>query len=507
MHGISVAALSRHATFGDAVMASLWRIALALLLCAFAIRAVQFGNPVIHIDEQFYLLVGDRIWLGDWPFVDSWDRKPIGLFLLYAAIRRLGGDGILAYQVVAALFAGATAFVIQRIAATVASARAALTAGILYLLLLMANGGDGGQAPVFYNLLVALTAWIVVRLFDVPNQRAALGRACVAMGLVGVSLQIKYTVVFEGIYFGLVLIGLLYRGGARRIIRITLLLIAVALLPTFVALLAYTIAGHGDAFIFANFVSIFARPRSMSDDAIPRLLHILFATSPVVLLTIMSVVFRRAWPAGRYRSLLLGWSGAAVVGLLIFGTYHDHYALALLVPLSVCSAPVLNVERWGRALGFVTIAASLAIGTMVLARNPARRDMGSAVENIAARVRPHAGDGLFVFSGQPVLYYWTGARPPTPFHFPTLLSEARDAATMGVDPLVELDRVMQGQPRFVVSRDGGFAEVLPTAWQRMAMFLRSDYCLVGIHRLRHRTMMLYEHRLYRNGAASCWRVA
>ena len=35
--------------------------ALVLLLVAFAIRSPLFGNPVIHSDEQFYLLVGDRL--------------------------------------------------------------------------------------------------------------------------------------------------------------------------------------------------------------------------------------------------------------------------------------------------------------------------------------------------------------------------------------------------------------------------------------------------------------
>jgi hypothetical protein len=50
---------------------------------------------------------------GALPYVDIWDRKPIGLFLLYAAIRLLGGDGILAYQVTATAFAVATAAVLS----------------------------------------------------------------------------------------------------------------------------------------------------------------------------------------------------------------------------------------------------------------------------------------------------------------------------------------------------------------------------------------------------------
>src|SRR3546814_14232447 len=91
------------------------RIATAVILvaAAFALRGRYFGIPHLHVDEQFYLLVGDRILNhGAIPYVDIWDRKPVGLFLLYAGIRLLGGDGIVQYQVVATLFAAATAILI-----------------------------------------------------------------------------------------------------------------------------------------------------------------------------------------------------------------------------------------------------------------------------------------------------------------------------------------------------------------------------------------------------------
>ncbi len=72
--------------------------ALLLLLVALATRGALFGSPLIHSDEGFYLLVGDRMVQGAWPFVDIFDRKPVGLFLIFAAIRAVGGDGILLYQ-------------------------------------------------------------------------------------------------------------------------------------------------------------------------------------------------------------------------------------------------------------------------------------------------------------------------------------------------------------------------------------------------------------------------
>ena len=54
-----------------------------LTAVAVAARAGTFGNPNIHVDEQFYLYVARRMLEGARPFVDVWYRKPIGLFALY----------------------------------------------------------------------------------------------------------------------------------------------------------------------------------------------------------------------------------------------------------------------------------------------------------------------------------------------------------------------------------------------------------------------------------------
>jgi hypothetical protein len=107
-----------------------WLLAGAIIVvAAFAIRCCQFGNPLIQVDETFYLLVGDRMLHGALPYVDIWDRKPVGLFVLFAGIRLLGGDGIVQYQVVATLFAAGAALLIVRIAEPMAGLLAGAVAG------------------------------------------------------------------------------------------------------------------------------------------------------------------------------------------------------------------------------------------------------------------------------------------------------------------------------------------------------------------------------------------
>ena len=53
-------------------------VALLLLIFALLTRMRDFGNPVAHVDEQYYLLVGDGILHGARLYIDLWDRKPPG---------------------------------------------------------------------------------------------------------------------------------------------------------------------------------------------------------------------------------------------------------------------------------------------------------------------------------------------------------------------------------------------------------------------------------------------
>jgi hypothetical protein len=90
-----------------------WRAAIGLVLFAAALRAWDLGHPVVHVDEQWYMLVADRLLTGATPYLDIWDRKPLGLFLLFAGVRWLGGadvhGGVLAHWLAAGVSAAAPA--------------------------------------------------------------------------------------------------------------------------------------------------------------------------------------------------------------------------------------------------------------------------------------------------------------------------------------------------------------------------------------------------------------
>ena len=428
--------------------------ALGYAVTALALRWVLFGNPVVHIDEQFYLLVGDRMLHGAVPFVDMWDRKPIGLFLIYAAASWLGGGGVLAYQLLACASASLTALTIHMLARTIAPARGAWLAGLGYLLFLMLFNCTGGQSPVFYNLPVALCVLWLVKIASRNDSARLVWHGTGLMLLAGLALQIKYTVVFEAACFGGVLLCRAFADGAsyRRMLALAALWIAAAWLPTALALGWFAAMGHAHEFIQANFISIFYRNQP-AGPALFRLAKEMLVLAPFWL-AIFGTVRRLPAADGRYsaaRSVLTLWALAAVGGFLVFGSWFDHYVAPILPPLAVLAAPAFGSDGRGRLATWLMLAVG-GIGTIaVVTVNLHQRGNAEEVETASALITSHLGGRcLYVFEAEPVLYRTTNACILSRFVFPSHLSSTVEADALGVDQARELNRIMTARPGVVV---------------------------------------------------------
>ncbi len=429
-------------------------IAGLMLAAALLVRWPHFGDPAFMTDEQFYLLVGDRMLHGALPFVDIWDRKPIGLFLIYAAIRLLGGDGIVQYQVTATIFAAATAFVMVRIACRAARPAGAIAAGLLYLLWLEVAEGGGGQAPVFYNLFVAGAALCTLRAAGAAGNREFAREATLAMALAGIALQIKYTAVFEALFFGLVLAALAWRRAPATLqaARMIAGLAAMALAPTALAMLWFWAVGAGGIFWFANFTSIFLRGPGQAAQSAFRLQVALVRLAPLFLCALGSAWHVRGQSNSqslRVGLFVAGWMVAALAGFAAIGTFYSHYLLPVLVPFLIAAAPLLGRPAIGPTVALMLgLLAFATLGYPDVART--RRHVGE-IAALTQLIPADVDRGcLLVFDGPPVLYRTSHACLPTRFAFPDHLSAANEERALGVDSHAELRRVLARRPRAIV---------------------------------------------------------
>lgn len=429
---------------------------LVLIVAALAARIFALGNPLVDIDEQFYLLVAQRMLEGATLYVDLWDRKPVGLFLLYAPAALFRPEiGVWVYQSLALASIVATALLIARIAELAGWRRGALAAALLYVFMLNFGDGQGGQAPIFYNLLTAAAVLAILpRERDADHPRARRMRGLLAMALVGLALQVKYSVVFEGVFLGLWLMWREHRLGssARRVMAQGAALVAAAMTPTLLAGTVFAALGHGDAWTFANFGSILQRGSDPAATIGWSLFKIALMLVPLLVAAGLGWSAWRSEPHGAaQRTLLFGWLIAAVLGLLLFGGYFSHYSLPVMLPASLCCAGWFARGRAGAltAAGLLAIAMFGGIGVTFSARQV--RGDGVQLARLAEAIGP-GRDCIYVYSGAPILYSYTGRCAPSPWLFPSHLWRERENGALGVDQAAELDRVFAMRPEFVVVR-------------------------------------------------------
>ncbi|MES2493802.1 MAG: glycosyltransferase family 39 protein [Pseudomonadota bacterium] len=427
---------------GRRSLVALAAIALAVLLA----RGQTFGNPVLGFDEQFFLLAADRMLDGALPYVDIWDRKPIGLFLIFALAILPGGDPFLNYKLIAAAAVAGTSFAIYCGARREAGPVGALAAALLYPFWLNFMEGEGGAAAVFYNLPVVLAALTVRR---VTRRRAAPEAAgLIAMLLAGIAIQIKYTAVFEGLFLGVVLMieGRRAWGISGRLLRWTLAWAAAALVPTMLPWAWYAAIGQNKAFVFANFLSQFGR---LSDAWMIRLGGLALIVLVVLPLAAVAVLASRRQRIGFDQQ----WALAATLSVLGFGAYlSPGYAMPMIPPLLLCAAPWFARSRRGlvTAAGLLVLA---AIGGGLLVRTVMHgKGMRPEAMRIADAARPRQGGCIWVWDGYPALYLLTRSCVPTRWPFPGHLNTQNEASAraIGVDPQAEVRRILATRPEAII---------------------------------------------------------
>lgn len=437
------------------ILASPHIAALLIVTVAVATRIVAWWNPVPHVDDQFYLLAGEELLQGRWPYVDVWDRKPLGLFLLYAGIASIGGGSMVVLNIVATGFAAATAWIIRQLGLRFATPAGATFGALAYLFVIPLIGGQTGQSPVFYNLLMAGAAWLLIDAAGLDNVASIGRRALQAMLLCGLAMAIKQVSLVEGAYFGLAFLWLMHRGGmkAGRIAVAGLVMITIALIPTALALTAYALAGREqlDAFLFATVTSIFLKGGWGASSKGAGLLFFLLHVTLLLLIAVAGAVMRQREGAVVRAHLLIGWMVAAFVGYLAVPHFFDHYALPLIVPLAVSAATCFS-GRLGWAF-FLTLAAFCVA-------QPPIRDIATnryariEFERLAAEVdEARQGGCIYVGDGPTRLYSVTGCCTVTRYLLPDHLDLAIEAGAVGVDTSAELGRILAARPAVIVTQD------------------------------------------------------
>jgi hypothetical protein len=337
----------------------------------------------------------------------------------------------------------------------------------------------------------------VLRAGNAANTRHFRRLSLCAMLLTGLAIQIKYTVMAEGLCFGLLLsTWSLARLGRRQALAHIAVLALAALTPTLAVFGFYAAIGQAQAFWFANFASILLRAPTAPAELQQRTLMMVLRVIPFA--ACIAVALATLWKdrtdeTNRWRLVMLCWCGAATFGVFAIGTLYSHYILPAFVPFTVATAPAFSRRPSGPILALVMILLPAQGMRWPNFAQAARHR--AEIARLVALVPPDVDKGcLQMFDGPMVLDYLTRGCALSRFVFPDHLSARLEAGAIGVNPADELRRLLARRPEVITNAESDIREPNVATFAIMRKALVQNYRLAGRSRFNDRMIDVYVRR-------------
>lgn len=410
---------------GRGLRITLWSgVAAGLIALSLLIRVPSFIDAPLDRDEGAYALIAQQWAQGATLYGDYFDHKPPLVYIAYRSVFWFAGDHLAAVRRLFAIASGLAAWACAGSVWILCGRRwlPALLTGVVACVFLNAPllQGEAANTETLMVLGTACAAWCICR----DNDRTSALDAGLAGLCMGLACLAKPVAGCEAAYFT----GwLATHAGRRRSGQLVAFGVGLAM-PAGVWLLVTL--GYGT--LRASFDAVLLYNLRYAGGAIPlwaRLAAIpLDYGVPLALLWTglggCTLTALRTQP--RAANFALGWSAAAIAGVLAGGRLYPHYYQELVPPLAVAlgvtSAALLSQLRARAA--FTAGVAGLALGLWPPLASAWRFAMHGAVQarddwqpRLAAVLSDltEPSDTILVWGAEPYLYFAAGRRPPTRF--------------------------------------------------------------------------------------------
>ena len=478
---------------------------------ALIVRAPGYLFSELNWDEGLYRLIAGSLLHGHAPYVEFWDRKPVGIFLAVAGIQAIFGNDILVLRIATSVGVGISAFLLSLLGRRMfpGTPLTGVLAGFFYISYSMLNGGDGTNTELIFTPLYLAGAVILLRTAASEGHKVFVPAFAAGL-LAGAALQVKYVVIFDILAFAAIYLIMQLRSFARtecqRVILVALVTGIGIALPTIAVFLWYASIGQIDAFLLSNFV---ANASLVGETAAPfgevGLINGLRRYDVLVLGAIAAVAVgpfmadasehKRSWLA------LVAWLLAMSLSLLFLRRFANHFFIQTLPALSMAAAWFVMQLSQAITLGRTATRILLSAGVILVALWANHAQFDTAIETIAKRGaggvahwgdrtgtiaaalrgRLNPSDEIYVFGRTLGVYGATDRQPPTRFPFTMHLWEPYAP----LDGAKELQRIVDRRPSFIIIDDLWLPDRLApdAARDRIASILHAaiaqDYVLDG----------------------------
>lgn len=454
----------------------LWGI--LVFLGVVLLRSSAFLMTEINPDESLYLIISDHILKGHHLYTTVWDHKPPGIFWIFSLGLKTLGNSILVSRLLACGAVTITMLLLYKITFYVVNTQERLwgrITAILYAVFSLTNGGLASNSEIFFIPFICaafLFLWRNLRLVLLGRREFNWIHPIVVGCLLGIALQIKYLVVFDCLALNLMMIyfSTQVQLSTWRSLLKYLILLNLTILGVFgIVITHFHLNDLGNNYWQAT---LLANQTYVKNEA----LSILKVIDPLITQGIRYFLFWLALiQAIRWSYQIRGddffctlenqlnacilWFVCLVPSVSLSGHFFDHYFLQMLPPLCLITILVFknksqgqNLLLWilGGLIGCYFALSSLWSTVVIvyhrsLQSRPYWGDRPAQVADFLKKsLKP--GDAIYVYNAEPILYYLTQARVPTPYLF---LSHHYRGLT-GARPQQEFKRLLAQSPRYII---------------------------------------------------------
>lgn len=505
------------------------------------LRLSTFYVSVINWDESLYLLIAEQWLKGHPPYTVIWDNKPPGIYFVFAIALNLLGSSITSIRAISCIAVILTCYLLYRIGEVLDQKQGKTTgilAGVFYAVLMTNNGGLASNTEIFYLFFVVSAFYGLIAQEKPGGESFPLSnfRWLIIGFLLGIGFQIKYSVVFDLLAMtGLSLVRFTRDRGKQLFISIGFLILGFSL-PLLITIAYFLSVNQLESYLYANFVSNQLRITADAPSiALPiqaignELYHKwIFWLLSIVLLPLYLLLNKRAEVTERWWLVsILIWLFIDVLCIItVFKVViYDHYFLQINPALCLSSAYITTMLlssrrsldkrmqmlwKWGFAvlLGIVVFhSQTLGFHFLQSAKfayfNQIKgvKNWGNSTAIVAEYVkqRIQEEDYIYVVDDQPIIYFLAGAKTPGSYAaYPPFLALRQDLPNItGINPIHELEKIMQKQPVYVIKmRDvykrpfTQYADSTKFFFQKVDSYLAQSYQLehsigeIDLYRLR-----------------------
>ncbi len=475
---------------------------MGLIAGVVAPRLPTINFDVLNVDEAVYLLVG-RAWrMGELPYVDIVDRKPLGLFFINAVADALFWDPIVGARIIGVLATLLAAWLIMMFAQRFMrlGPMTGMACGLLYSTYALLFGGDAVEAPI-YSAPFLVGAAILI-LSDIATIREggkpSAMRMLTAGLLLSATFQIKYVTAAESVAFGLLYLitgwncGKTRPGLWREVVFAAGVMTAAGVLPMALLYGVYAAMGHGQEFFFYVFSSNLDRgPTDATPDVFFRRISLFtLAFSPLLILAGQFLLRYWRGEAGARGVpswvvvFLVSWFAAAMFAGIFQMQFYDHHFYEVLLPLGLLAGAGLRPLGHGKrareaAVKTTAIVLGLAVSGYMALRIADISQNGSPYQpsRIAADIASTRAQSMYVFNYHSLLYALADIELPTKYPLASHMLRDLEAQSFHFDAVTEINRILAKDPQMIVVERPIDPTVSAEKREIIESKLSSQYCL------------------------------